>query len=67
VIALNAKLKFRYQRTTPELEFGRLWSKGFDDTMTKLSGYNGLRMEVDIKRGQFRRIEICGRRMDVDD
>ncbi len=41
--------------------------KGFDDTMTKLSGYNGLRMEGDIERGQFRRIEICGRRMDVDD
>gem|GEM_PF-2004539 len=28
VIALNAKLKFRDQRTTPELEFGRCGSRG---------------------------------------
>jgi len=41
--------------------------KEFDDTMTKLSGYNWLKMEGEIKRGRFRRIEIYRRRIDVDD
>jgi hypothetical protein len=35
--------------------------------MTKLSGYNGLKGEGDIKRGQLRGVENCRRRMDVDD
>jgi len=41
--------------------------KGFDDAMTKLSGYNGLKMEGEIRWGRFRGIEICRRRVDVDD
>jgi hypothetical protein len=35
--------------------------------MTKLSGYNGLKVEGDIKRWQLREVETCRRRMDVDD
>jgi hypothetical protein len=35
--------------------------------MAKLSGYNGINSDGDIKGEQLRKTEICRRRMDVDD
>jgi|GEM_PF-3662929 len=35
--------------------------------MAKLRGYNGVKGDGGIKRDQSRRMEICRRRMDVDD